>query len=523
MDNRNNRMWKTGAVLAAVVGSVAFLLPKTPAAAAAPVPAALSKLQDVQGKPAGHYLKDGKPTLIKFWASWCPLCLSELKHTEDWVQDQRFQTANLITVASPGFLGEKKAGEFQKWYAGLSYPKLPVIADEGGSIAKNLNIGVYPSWVLLDHKGEVARVIKGSINEAQALALLDNPEAEIGRLKQSFYKLDDKKKESSVMNTKTIYLAGGCFWGLEAYFQRINGVIDAVSGYANGKTEKPSYEDVVYRNTGHAETVRVTYDADKLSLDDILQYYFRVIDPTSLNRQGNDRGTQYRTGVYFTDPAEQAVITAALQREQQKYSLPLVVENQKLQQFFEAEEYHQDYLLKNPNGYCHIDIRKADEPLPGKEKPKAKGFDAAAYRKPDDAELKQMLTEEQYRITQQSGTEYAFSHAYDHLFEPGIYVDIVSGEPLFSSADKYNSGCGWPSFTKPLEPAAVTEHNDFSYNMQRIEVRSRAADSHLGHVFPDGPKDKGGLRYCINGASLKFIPLDKMDAEGYGHLKDKVK
>ncbi|MGN6954904.1 peptide-methionine (R)-S-oxide reductase MsrB, partial [Neisseria sp. P0015.S004] len=145
------------------------------------------------------------------------------------------------------------------------------------------------------------------------------------------------------------------------------------------------------------------------------------------------------------------------------------------------------------------------------------------YKKPSDAELKRILTEEQYQVTQKSATEYAFSHEYDHLFKPGIYVDVVSGEPLFSSADKFDSGCGWPSFTRPINAAAVTEHDDFSYNMRRTEVRSHAADSHLGHVVPDGPKDKGGLRYCINGASLKFIPLEEMDAAGYGALKDKVK
>ncbi|MDO5073861.1 trifunctional thioredoxin/methionine sulfoxide reductase A/B protein [Neisseria animaloris] len=523
MNSPKRSGWKVFTIVAALAAATATLLPQTQSAAAAPVPQVLQKLHDTHGKPAGNYLKKDKPTLIKFWASWCPLCLSELGHTESWITDSRFQTANLITVASPGFLGEKKPGEFQQWYAGLNYPKLPVITDDGGTIAKSLNISVYPSWAVLNKKGEVARIVKGSINEAQALALIENPDADIGRLQTQFYKPSDKKKESAVINTKTIYLAGGCFWGLEAYFQRVPGVVDAVSGYANGKTDHPSYEDVVYRDTGHAETVKVTYDADKLSLDDILQYYFRVIDPTSLNKQGNDRGTQYRTGVYYTNPAEKAVVEAALKKEQTKYSLPLVVENLPLKHFYEAEEYHQDYLIKNPNGYCHIDIRKADEPLPGKSAPQTKkGFNAATYRKPSDAELRRILTDEQYRVTQKSGTEYAFSHEYDHLFDPGIYVDVVSGEPLFSSADKYNSHCGWPSFTRPIEQAAVTEHDDLSYNMHRIEVRSRAADSHLGHVFPDGPKDKGGLRYCINGASLRFIPLDKMDAEGYGHLKSSV-
>ncbi|MDO5058707.1 MAG: bifunctional peptide-methionine (S)-S-oxide reductase MsrA/peptide-methionine (R)-S-oxide reductase MsrB [Neisseria sp.] len=472
----------------------------------------LAQLHQADGSPAASLIRSGKPTLVKFWASWCPLCLSELAETEQWAEDPDFQTANLVTVTSPAFLGEKKPAAFAEWFGGLGYGKLPVLLNEGGSLAKELGIKVYPSWALLDKDGKVLRVTVGSLNRAQALALLDNPEAKLETLQKTFHQADGQKG-SKPLNTKTVYLAGGCFWGLEAYFQRIDGVSDAVSGYANGKTEQPSYEDVVYRNTGHAETVKVTYDADKLSLDDILQYYFRVIDPTSLNKQGNDRGTQYRTGVYYTDPAEKAVIEAALAREQQKYRAPLVVENLPLARFDEAEEYHQDYLLKNPNGYCHIDISKADEPLPDKQ----------TAAKPSENELKKMLTAEQYRVTQQNGTELAFSHEYDHLFAPGIYVDIVGGQPLFSSADKYDSGCGWPSFTRPITADAVTEHDDFSFNMQRTEVRSKAADSHLGHVFPDGPRDRGGLRYCINGASLKFVPLAEMDAQGYGAWKNKVK
>ena len=318
------------------------------------------------------------------------------------------------------------------------------------------------------------------------------------------------------MNIQTIYLAGGCFWGLEAYFHRIDGVLDAISGYANGKTENPSYQDVLYNNTGHAETVKVIYDQDKLSLEDILQYYFRVIDPTSLNQQGNDKGTQYRTGIYYTTPLQKEIISTALAQEQAKYSQPIVVENLPLQRFDPAEEYHQDYLLKNPNGYCHIDIRKADEPL-------EKTCSVKKFIKPSEPQLRQMLTPEQYFVTQQNGTERPFSHEYDHLFEEGIYVDIVSGEPLFSSKDKFNSGCGWPSFSKPITYNAVTEHQDDSHNMLRTEVRSQQADSHLGHVFPDGPKALGGMRYCINGASLKFIPLSEMDELGYADWKDKLK
>lgn len=480
----------------------------------------IANLYDTQHKLGSKWLDPKKPTLVKFWASWCPLCLSELETTEKWRSDQRFAGVNIVTVASPSSLGEKNEADFIKWYQGLNYPNLPVLINTGGSLAKQLGVGVYPSWALLDEQGNLKRVVKGSISDIDALSLLVNPDAQLGQNQTNFYK-SSNQAGNNMIHSKTIYLAGGCFWGLEAYFQRIPGVVDAVSGYANGHTNNPSYEDVSYRNTGHAETVKVVYDPERLSLDDILQYYFRVIDPTSLNKQGNDRGTQYRTGVYYTDPKEKAIIQAALDKEQQKYHAKIVVENEPLHQFFPAEDYHQDYLAKHPNGYCHIDIHQADIPL---EKSTTDNTSSQkTYHKPSDEELRQQLTEEQYQVTQNSATERAFSHAYDHLFEPGIYVDIVSGEPLFSSRDKYNSGCGWPSFTQPINKNAIIEHDDYSYNMHRIEVRSHTADSHLGHVFPDGPKDKGGLRYCINGASLRFVPYDQMDQQGYGYLKNQVK
>ncbi|HZJ95467.1 MAG TPA: bifunctional peptide-methionine (S)-S-oxide reductase MsrA/peptide-methionine (R)-S-oxide reductase MsrB [Thiopseudomonas sp.] len=477
----------------------------------------LQALPDVNGAQQAVRLDKDKPTLIKLWASWCPLCLSELEQTEQWAQDPDFATANLLTVASPGVLGEQPLAAFTEWYSGLDYPQLPLRLDSSGELVKRLGVQVYPSWALLDQRGQLARVVKGSLNKAQALALLANPEADLKATADTFYQ--PKNNQAAIpVNAQRIYLAGGCFWGVEAYFERIDGVLDAVSGYANGRTENPSYDDVVYRNTGHAETVKVVYNPDKLSLEDILQYYFRIIDPTSLNKQGNDRGVQYRVGIYSTDPAEREVIAAALAQLQENYTRPVVVENEPLQHFYEAEQYHQDYLMKNPNGYCHVDLTLADQPLPGKkEQPEnaVRDFDASNFQKPDQEVLQQRLSDLEYKVTQENGTERAFSHRYDELFEPGLYVDIVSGEPLFSSADKYQSGCGWPSFVKPIEASAVTEHVDRSYNMRRIEVRSKVADSHLGHVFPDGPRDRGGLRYCINGASLKFIPKDQMQAQGY--------
>lgn len=467
----------------------------------------IQRLQSVQGTDKVGALDENKITLVKLWASWCPLCLSELAQTEDWVQSNKFKDINLITLASPGVLGEQPLADFKAWYAGLDYPQLPVLLDPSGEIVKALGVKAYPSWALLDAKGNLARVIKGSINEAQALALLENPEVDLNTYKGTFYQ-PKANQDAIPIDSRTIYLAGGCFWGVEAYFERIDGVVNAVSGYANGRTANPSYEDVIYRDTGHTETVKVTYNPDKLSLDDLLQYYFRIIDPTSLNKQGNDRGTQYRAGVYTTDAKEQKVVAAALAKLQESYKKPIVVENEPLANFYVAEEYHQDYLAKNPNGYCHVDLSKADEPLPEKAK--------KSYQKPDEATLKQSLSPLQYQVTQQDGTERAFSHEYDELFEPGLYVDVVSGEPLFSSRDKYQSGCGWPSFVQPIVSSAVTEKIDTSFNMRRVEVRSQGADSHLGHVFTDGPQDRGGLRYCINGASLRFIPLAEMEQAGYG-------
>lgn len=489
----------------------------------------ISTLPEANKAPSTSPLVANRPTLVKFWASWCPLCLSELKDTESWIKDPAFADINIISVASPNALGEKNQEDFVEWYQGLSDINLPVRTDQGGQIVKDLGIGVYPSWALLDSNGQVMRIVKGSLSRHQALALIKNPSADIPALEKSY----STQQTKVPINTKTIYLAGGCFWGLEAYFQRINGVVDAISGYANGKTENPSYEDVIYRHTGHAETVKITYNPAQINLNDLLQYYFRVVDPTSVNRQGNDVGEQYRTGIYYTDATDQTIIQNAIKTEQSKYRAPIVVEVEPLRQFFAAEDYHQDYLAKNPNGYCHIDLNEADKPLEHPTTPTTqnkastqsespKGFDAATYRKPSNEELRKILTPEQYAITQYADTERAFSHEYDHLFAPGIYVDIVSGEPLFSSRDKYNSRCGWPSFTKPINPQAIVEKDDYTYNMHRIEVRSRFADSHLGHVFPDGPTDRGGLRYCINGTSLRFIPYEKMEQEGYGNLKSEV-
>ncbi len=315
-----------------------------------------------------------------------------------------------------------------------------------------------------------------------------------------------KSEEEIVM--KEIYLAGGCFWGLEEYMSRLHGVFDVTSGYANGNTENPTYEQVCHQNTGHAETVHVRYDSEEVDLKTLLQYYFRVIDPTSLNKQGNDRGSQYRTGIYYIHDDQIPIIQEVIDEEQKKYEKPIVVEVEPLKHYFLAEEYHQDYLKKNPNGYCHIDMSLADDII----------IPENLYQKPSEEEIKNTLSPIQYEVTQENGTERPFTHEYWDQFAKGIYVDVVTGEPLFLSTDKFESSCGWPSFAKPIDQDVIQYVDDKTFNMIRTEVRSRIGDSHLGHVFDDGPRALGGLRYCINGSSLKFIPYEEMDQEGYGYL-----
>lgn len=333
-------------------------------------------------------------------------------------------------------------------------------------------------------------------------------------------KSDSKQAEAEPIPTQIeydeedleiIYLAGGCFWGVDEYFDRIDGVVDVVSGYANGTTENPTYEEVIYANTGHAETVSVTYDSSKIDLTDILLYYFKVIDPTSLNRQGNDIGSQYRTGIYYEDPNQVETIEKVIAVEQEHYKKEIVVEVLPLEHFFLAEEYHQDYLKKNPRGYCTINLQEAKT---GVERDDSLGA-SNVYSKPSDEELKESLTAEAYSVTQENGTDTPFTHPYDPLDQKGIYVDVVSGEVLFSSEDKYDAATGWPTFTKPIEKDSLKEFKDSSLGMNRTEVRSRLADSHLGHVFEDGAKETGGRRYCINGSALRFIDYEEMTAEGY--------
>lgn len=315
---------------------------------------------------------------------------------------------------------------------------------------------------------------------------------------------------------RKIYLAGGCFWGMEKLMGGIPGVIKVVSGYANGTGEGDAhYEKVCSGTTGFRETVEVTYAPEQVSLDALLLAYFYVIDPSVRNRQGNDFGSQYQTGIYTVDDASAKTVAriAAIEAGRAKRFL---VEIGPLQNFYPAEEYHQHYLDKHPGGYCHIPLdamTRFSQPL----------VDPGKYPKPVAAVIAEKLDGEQYRVTQENGTERPFSNAYWNHHDKGIYVDVVTGEPLFSSADKYDSSCGWPAFAAPIEKPAVVERMDISHHMVRTEVRSRTGDSHLGHVFDGDPESPSGLRYCINSASLRFIPVEEMEAEGYGGLVQLLK
>ncbi|MDR1431485.1 MAG: peptide-methionine (R)-S-oxide reductase MsrB [Propionibacteriaceae bacterium] len=304
---------------------------------------------------------------------------------------------------------------------------------------------------------------------------------------------------------REIYLAGGCFWGVQKYLSLLAGVVSTQAGYANGPGEA-NYEQVC-ADSGHVEAVKVVYDPKTAPLGFILDQFYRVIDPTSVNRQGPDSGIQYRSGVYYSDPADAVVVELSLSALQRRHSAPIAVEQGPLRNFFPAEDYHQDYLDKHPGQPCHIPQQAF-----------AQATQAKAPWRVAPRRLQAKLTPLQEAVVREGATEPPFTGEYDSHFEPGIYVDVATGQPLFAASDKYDSGCGWPAFTRPIAEDALVELEDLSHGRTRTEIRSSQGDSHLGHVFPDGPAERGGLRYCVNSAALRFVPVAEMEAAGYGDL-----